>query len=108
MKIILTILTGLLLCTCAIAQTTDFNPLICKTLGTCFDVIVTVLFYASIGLVSLSIIAAGAIYITGVTPAKMALAKKIILWGIGIFVIMFLVKLVSVVSRDDLTNIKNP
>jgi hypothetical protein len=86
----------------------NFNPLTCNTLGSCFDMIVTVLLYFAIGGVSLSIIIAGAIFITGATPAKLALAKKIILWGIGIFVIMLLFKLVSVVSKDDLTNIKTP
>jgi hypothetical protein len=84
------------------------NPLTCNTLGSCFDLVATVLLYVAIGGVSLSIIIAGAIFITGATPAKLALAKKIILWGIGLFVIMLLVKLVSLVSNNDLTNLKNP
>ena len=116
MKITILILFILALSFCygfAFAQTSEdaasgnvLNPLACTTFGECFDIITTKLFYAGTAVIILSILVAGAIFVTGGTPARIALAKKIVLLGIGIFVIILLVKFVAIISKDYL-NLKN-
>ncbi|MFA5349429.1 MAG: hypothetical protein WC309_03620 [Candidatus Paceibacterota bacterium] len=113
-NISLLLILALFFChTSVFAQTSEdatsgnvLNPLACTTFGECFDIITTRLFYAGTAVVILSILIAGAIFITGGTPARIALAKKIVLLGIGIFVIILLVKFVAIISRDYL-NLKN-
>lgn len=86
-----------------IEESKPLNPLTCETLGQCFNTIATVLLYIAIVGISISIIVAGAIFLTGATPAKLALAKKILLWSVGLFAIMLLVKVIALVTQNDLT-----
>jgi heme/copper-type cytochrome/quinol oxidase subunit 2 len=86
----------------------DANPVQCGTLGECFYKIASILLYISIIFVSVAIITAGVLFATGGTPARVALAKKILLLAVGIFVIMLLVKGVAFITKGDLTNIQNP
>jgi len=88
-------------------STSNLNPLTCQTFGECFDVIANFLLYIALGCVSLVIIAAAAIFFTGATPDRIALAKKIVLWAVGFLVIMLVVKLIAGAMKGDLTNIKN-
>ncbi len=88
----------------AASEGKSLNPFACESLGECFDMIATTLFYFSIALVSATIIIAGILFLTGGTPARISLAKKILLLGIGIFAIMLLVKFVAIISKDYLTS----
>lgn len=79
------------------------NPLAYGTLGELIDYIVGMLFNIVIILGPLSIILAGFLYLTGGTPAKIQLAKKILLWTLAIFVIILIAKLLVSVTKEDIT-----
>jgi len=91
-----------------VPQKGDVNPLSCKTFGECFNVIANVLFWLSIGIVCFCFVVAGIImFFTSVTPDKVILAKKVVLWSLAFFGIMAIVKIIASVTKGDLTNLEN-
>lgn len=80
----------------------SWNPLACESLGECFDAWANVFLWVSIAGIIIVILIAALIFITGATPNRLALAKKILLWGMAIFGIMLVIKIISSVTKNDL------
>lgn len=79
------------------------SPVQATTLGDFVDLIFNVLFNLSIVLLPLTILAGGIIFLTGATPSKIALGKKIMLWGAVIFGMMLISKFIITFTKESIT-----
>ncbi len=78
-------------------------PVVATTLGDYIDLIFNVLFNLSIVILPLAILAGGIIFLTGATPSRIELGKKIMLFSGVIFGIMLIAKFIISVTKGDIT-----
>ncbi len=81
-------------------------PVVATTLGDYINSIFNVLFNLSIIVLPLAILAGGVIFLTGATPSRIELGKKIMLFSGAIFAIMLIAKFIISVTKGDITFLK--